>query len=331
MRTLIIAEAGVNHNGSLETACTMVEVAAKAGADYVKFQSFRSDALVREDARKAEYQTRNTGSSSTQREMLEGLELGYDDFEKLKACCRQTGIGFLSSPFDVESLRFLLNLGMDYLKLPSGELTNYPMLIQGAASGLPVLMSTGMATLEEVGEALCLLKSGGSGEVILLQCNTDYPTRYEDANLRAMGALSRVFQTRVGYSDHTLGIEAVLAATALEACVIEKHFTLDRSMAGPDHCISLEPDELRTMIDGVRRVEACLGVPDKKPTPSESLNRPIVRKSIVAACDICCGELLTEDKLTTKRPGGGLSPMLWPRVLGTFAIRAFKKDEYIEI
>ena len=326
----IIAEAGVNHNGSFELACRLVDAAKKAGADCVKFQTFKSEKLVSKSTQKAEYQKRTTGNSS-QQDMLKQLELSYDEFKKLKNYCDKTGITFLSTPFDTDSIEFLELLGMPFWKIPSGEVTNLPYLIRLGCSGKPVIMSTGMCNIEDIRAAMKALKENGSGEISLLHCNTEYPTPFEDVNLRAMNTLRSEFETKVGYSDHTKGIEVPIAAVAMGATVIEKHFTLDRNMVGPDHSSSLEPAELAAMVSAIRNIEKALGTGNKTPSESERKNMAIARKSIVAKRHIGKGEAFTEDNVTVKRPGSGISPMKWFEVLGQMATRDFEEDEMIEL
>ena len=332
--TLIIAEAGVNHNGDMEMARELVRRAAEAGADLVKFQTFNAGKIISRKAAKAGYQIAATGDDETQYEMVKRLELSLDDHHMLKAECEKHGIGFFSTAFDPESLRLLLDLGLDRIKVPSGELTNLPLLRHFAATGLPVILSTGMATLEEIGGAIAVFEQAGvlrSG-IAVLHCNTEYPTPYEDVNLRAMQQIAATYGLAVGYSDHTLGIEIPIAAVALGATVIEKHFTLDRTLEGPDHRASLEPDELAKMCAGIRNVESALsGDGTKKPSPSELPNRAIARKSIVASRDIARGETFDESNLGTKRPGTGISPMRWDEVIGQAAKRGFAEDEPIEL
>ncbi len=330
---IIIAEAGVNHNGSAENAFRMIDAAADAGADYVKFQTFKAEKLANASAAQADYQKRNTGCSESQLDMLRRLELGDDTFRELHAYSLSKGIGFLSTPFDIDSVRFLASLGMDYMKIPSGEITNLPYLRAVAATGLPVIMSTGMCTNDDIRAALDALLNGGLtiGQISLLHCNTQYPTPMSDVNLRAMESLRTAFGTEVGYSDHTLGIEVPIAAVALGATVIEKHFTLDRNMPGPDHKASLEPAELKAMVHAIRNIGHALGSPDKHVTLSEAANIAVARKSIVAARRINKGEVLSDENLCTKRPGTGISPMRWDEVCGRTAIRDFEKDEIIEI
>lgn len=325
----IIAEAGVNHNGSLALAKEMVLAAAKAGADYIKFQTFQPEKLVSRFAGKAEYQKEATGEAESQLEMLQKLALTQEDFVELKDYCKEWGIGFLSTPFDLESITFLSKLDMDFWKLPSGEITNLPYLIKIARTGRPVVMSTGMCELEEVAEAVRCLKEAGAGELTLLHCNTEYPTPMRDVNLRAMLTLGDVFGMPVGYSDHTRGIEIPIAAAALGATVIEKHFTLDKTMEGPDHAASLEPGELKAMVQAVRNVEQALGSREKRVSPSELKNRDIARKSIVARKKIRKGDIFSEENITVKRPGSGISPMRWFEVLGREAGRDYQEDEVI--
>ncbi|MEH2944172.1 N-acetylneuraminate synthase [Lachnospiraceae bacterium KK002] len=329
MSIIIIAEAGVNHNGSLETAKQMVLAAREAGADYIKFQTFSPEKLVSVFAEKAEYQKQTTGTEESQLEMLKKLALTQKDFLELNEYCRQQGIGFLSTPFDLDSIHFLDKLNMDFWKLPSGEITNLPYLLEIAGTGKPVVMSTGMCDLEEIRQAVDCLKKAGTPELTLLHCNTEYPTPMEDVNLKAMAAMEREFHLPVGYSDHTKGIEIPIAAAALGACVIEKHFTLDRTMEGPDHRASLEPEELKAMVTAVRNVEQALGSGKKEPSQSEEKNRAVARKSIVARCRIKKGETLSEDNLTAKRPGTGISPMRWPELMGRKADRDYAEDELI--
>lgn len=329
MALKIIAEAGVNHNGKLSIAKQMVLAAKEAGADYIKFQTFYPKALVSEYAEKADYQKKDMEDMESQLEMLERLSLSHDDFIGLKDYCQEQGIGFLSTPFDMESVRFLDKLNMDFWKLPSGEITNLPYLLEIAKTGKPVVMSTGMCELKEIEAAVTCLKKGGVKELILLHCNTEYPTPMEDVNLKAMLTLRKVFSLAVGYSDHTQGIEIPIAAAAMGACVLEKHFTLDRMMKGPDHSASLEPGELKEMVRAVRNVERAIGTGNKKPSESEKKNMEVVRKSIVAKCEIAKGEIFSEENLAVKRPGIGISPMKWFEIIGKRAERDFKADEII--
>ena len=330
MSVYIIAEAGVNHNGSFELACRLVDAAKAAGVDCVKFQTFRSENLVSGSAGKAEYQKDTTGEGS-QLDMLKKLELSYDEFLKLKEYCDRAGICFLSTPFDLESIAFLDSIDMPFWKIPSGEVTNYPYLAALAKTGKPVVMSTGMCSMAEIEDAVRVLRENGTEEIKLLHCNTEYPTPFEDVNLKAMKTMRDWFGLETGYSDHTRGIEIPLAAVALGAAVIEKHFTLDRNMEGPDHKASLEPDELAEMVSGIRHIEEAMGSGVKEPSPSEKKNIAVARKSIVAKQPIRKGEKLSEDNLTVKRPGTGISPMKWKEVIGTAAIRDFAEDEIIEL
>lgn len=325
----IIAEAGVNHNGNLETAKKLALAAKNAGADAVKYQTFLPEKLVTKTAQKANYQIVTTGAEESQFEMLCKLALPFEAFAELKDYCEQIGIAFLSTAFDPESATFLHELGCKTWKIPSGELTNLPFLRQIAAFRQEVILSTGMATMKEIGETVQVLQNGGAGRIILLHCTTAYPAPYDQINLKAMLSLKKAFGLPVGYSDHSRGIDVPIAAAALGATVIEKHFTLDRSMEGPDHKASLEPDELKRMTKAVRTVELALGSGKKEPTPLEIENSKAARKSIVASCMIQKGELFTEENLTTKRPGTGLSPMLWDKIIGTRAVKDFGKDEPI--
>ncbi len=329
---IIIAEAGVNHNGSLERARRMVEIAAEAGVDYIKFQTFKAEKLVTRSGRTAEYQAQACHAES-QLEMLKELELNYDSFRILSEYCRKCGVGFLSTPFDIESIGFLASLGMDYMKVPSGEVTNLPYLRAVASTGIPVIMSTGMCSLGEVEKALqVFLDSDYSRDnIILLHCTTEYPAPYSDVNLRAMLTLGDAFGTRVGYSDHTEGTEVSVASVALGASVVEKHFTLSRSLPGPDHAASLEPEELKRLVREVRNVSMALGSRIKGVSQSEKKNKEVARKSIVASKEIKRGEKFSPDNIEVKRPGGGLSPMLWDEVVGKTARRDFLTDEYIEL
>lgn len=334
MKTLIIAEAGVNHNGSLELALELVDAAADAGADYVKFQTFRADKLAGKSAKKAEYQARNIGDGDdSQYAMLKKLELSPENHFKLMERCLERGIKFLSTAFDLESINFLENLGLPLWKIPSGEITNFPYLRAIGRTKKPAILSTGMATLQEVEDAVGVLTRFGTPrrQITLLHCTTEYPAPKNEINLSAMRTLGEHFGLPVGYSDHTQGIEIPVAAVALGATVIEKHFTLDRTMEGPDHRASLEPDELREMVAQIRHVESALGDGVKEPAESEKKNIPIARKSIVAARDIGRGETFTEENITTKRPATGLSPMRWEQVIGREAPRDFKAEEAIEL
>ncbi len=330
-RVFIIAEAGVNHNGSIEIARRLIDVAAAAGADAVKFQTFKADKLTCMNVQKAEYQKQTTGAGESQYDMLKRLELTLDMHESLIDYCNEKQIMFLSTPFDIESVDMLNALNMSIMKIPSGEITNLPYLRKIAGLKKKIILSTGMSTFEEVEAALATLKEYGAEDITLLHCNTQYPTPAEDVNLRAMVRMKKELHVAVGYSDHTTGIEIPLAATALGASVIEKHFTLDRTMEGPDHRASLEPEELRRMVAGIRKIEQALGSDRKQVSPSEKDNRDIVRKSIVATRCIKRGELFTEENISTKRPGTGVSPMRWDEVIGMPADRDYKIDEIIQL
>ncbi|WP_042700636.1 N-acetylneuraminate synthase [Methanocorpusculum bavaricum] len=327
----IIAEVGVNHNGSLELAKRMIDAAKDAGVDAVKFQTFVSENLVSCFAEKAEYQKAATGAAENQLEMIKKLELSYDDFRDLKSYAEKLDIIFMSTPFDIDSIDFLAELGMDIFKIPSGEITNLPYLIRIGNLKRKVILSTGMSSISDINEAVTILQNAGTDDITLLHCNTAYPTPYEDVNLHVMNTLHETFRLPVGYSDHTNGIEVSIAAAALGAVVIEKHFTLDRTMEGPDHKASLEPSELKQMVQAIRHIEQALGSSEKQPTGSELVNRDIARKSIVAKCGIKAGTVFTEDNITVKRPGNGISPMKWFEVLGQKATRDFVYDELIEL
>lgn len=330
-KVLVIAEAGVNYNGRLDLAYKMVDVAKECGADIVKFQTGVPEKVMSRYAEKAEYQKKTTGEGESQLDMVRKLMLKFEDFIPLKKYCNEKGIKFLSTPFDLSSIDFLDELGCDIWKIPSGEITNLPYLLRVARTGKSIIMSTGMSTMEEVGAALKVLKENGAGEVTLLHCTTEYPTPFSDVNLKAMNSMKNEFGLNVGYSDHTPGIEVSVAAVAMGATVIEKHFTLDRNMEGPDHKASLEPNELKSLIKAIRNVELAIGNGVKIPSESEKKNIAIARKSIIAARDIKKGEILDESNLTTKRPGNGISPMRWNEVIGTHAIRDFCEDELIEL
>ena len=332
--TVVIAEAGVNHNGSLEMAKKMVDAAADAGVDYVKFQTFCSELLVTASAAQADYQRREAQSEdSSQLAMLRKLELSHADHLALVDYCKQKGVKFLSTAFDLPSVDFLDGLGVDFWKVPSGEITNLPYLRKIAATRRPIVMSTGMSDLDTVKESLDFLLGEGAErkDITLLHCNTEYPTPFADVNLNAMITLRNELGVATGYSDHTLGIEVPVAAVALGAEVIEKHFTLDRNLPGPDHKASLLPDELKAMVSAIRNIEKALGTGLKRVTDSEAKNIVAARKSIVAAVAIKAGEVFTEENLTVKRPGNGLSPMKWYDVVGRQASRDYQPDELIEI
>jgi len=334
-KTLIIAEAGVNHNGSIKLAKKLVEKAKEAGVDYIKFQTFKASKLVTKAAKQAEYQQKNIGNGEdSQYQMLKKLELSPEEHEILIDYCKELGINFFSTAFDFDSIDYLHSLNLGLWKIPSGEVTNYPFLKRIAAYNELTILSTGMCDMQDVKNAVeALYKNGLSKEnLILLHCNTEYPTPFEDVNLKAMDALRKEFGVEVGYSDHTKGIEVPIAAVALGATVIEKHFTLDRNMEGPDHKASLEPDELKAMVSAIRNIEKAVGGDGTKHvSESEKKNIAIARKSIVAACDIKAGEVFTEQNLTVKRPGSGISPMRWEEVLGQKAKKDFNEDELIEL
>ena len=327
----IIAEAGVNHNGSIKIAKQLIDVAAESGADLVKFQTFTASAVATKNAQKADYQEKTTLPSESQHEMISKLELSRDMHETLIAYCKKCEIGFFSTGFDAQSVNMLVELGQQRFKIPSGEITNLPYIRHIGEMGKPVIMSTGMATLDEVRVAMDILLEAGiaKDDITILHCNTEYPTPMEDVNLRAMLAIQDELGVKVGYSDHTIGIEIPVAAVALGATVIEKHFTLDRNYPGPDHAASLEPGELKAMVSAIRNIERAMGDGIKKPSPSEAKNLPIARRSIVAATTIRKGEYFTEDNLAVKRPGTGISPMEWDRVVGGVADRKYLKDDLI--
>ena len=330
--TLIIAEAGVNHNGSLEIAKQLIEVASVAGADLVKFQTFNADRMMISSASKAEYQLQTKSSRESQHEMIRKLELSLEMHEKLINHCEQCGIGFFSTGFDPKSIDLLVDLGLECFKIPSGEINNLPYLRHVGRYGKPIILSTGMARLGEIEAALEVLEASGTPreKVTVLHCNTEYPTPMEDVNLRAMLTIRDALGVAVGYSDHTLGIEVPIAAVTLGATVIEKHFTLDRNQPGPDHKASLEPDELKAMVSAIRNIEHALGDGIKRPSASETKNIAIARKSLVALREIQVGEAFTEENVGVKRPGSGISPMRWDEVLGKNAQRDFSTDELIE-
>lgn len=332
MKTLIIAEAGVNHNGDLELAKQLVASAAAAGADLVKFQTFVTGKIIALHAPKAQYQKGATDPGESQYDMVRKLELSRADHEVLIEECRRHGIGFFSTAFDTESFDLLVELGLDCVKIPSGEITNLPLLRYMTRLGKPVILSTGMANLGEIEAALDVIEQAGTPRslVTILHCTTEYPAPMGDVNLRAMASLKAAFGCDIGYSDHTVGIEIPIAAVALGARVIEKHFTLDRNLLGPDHQASLEPDELKAMVDAIRNVEHALGDGIKRPSQSELKNKVIARKSLVASRVIRAGEVFSADNITAKRPGTGISPMRWDEVMGRPAPRDFAADELIE-
>jgi N,N'-diacetyllegionaminate synthase len=331
MKTIIIAEAGVNHNGSIYYAKKLIDIAFEAKADYVKFQTFKAEKIVTRNANKAEYQKGLTGTNETQFEMIKKLELDKKAHEKLLVYCEQKGIKFLSTAFDHGSIELLAKLDIPLYKIPSGEITNLPYLRHLGGMGKPIIMSTGMSTLNEVRDALNILLEAGAKKykITILHCNTEYPTPMEDVNLKAMLTIRDELGVNIGYSDHTLGIEIPIAAVAMGATVIEKHFTLDRTLPGPDHAASLEPDELISMVNAIRNIEKAMGNGIKKPSPSEIKNMSIARKSIVAKKMITKGENFTEENLTVKRPGIGISPMDWEDVVGSVANRNYEMDDLI--
>lgn len=329
-RILIIAEAGVNHNGSLETAKKLADTAKECGADIVKFQTAKLDSLVSKSARMADYQKKNTGVEESQKHMLKKLLLSFEEFAELARYCKEIGVRFLSTPFDIESIRFL-NPMQDIWKIPSGEITNYPYLVEIGKTKKKVILSTGMAEMNEIQAAIDVLKENGTEDMTILHCTTEYPAPIKDVHLNVLRTMTDAFGYPVGYSDHTLGIEVALAAAAIGATVIEKHFTLDRNLPGPDHKASLEPDELKAMTAGIRKIELALGTSEKKPSEAELKNRLAARKSIVAKTAIKAGDILTAENITTKRPGSGVNPMRWNEALGSKAIRDFEEDELIEL
>lgn len=332
-KVLFIAEAGVNHNGDISLAKKLVDLAAEAGADIVKFQTFKAENLVTADAKMADYQVQNIQKVESQYSMLKKLELKNEDFVELKGYCKEKGIGFLSTGFDLESLEFLKTLKMGLWKVPSGEITNLPYLEFLGACNEPVILSTGMCYMAEIEDAISVLTKVGLKKnfITVLHCNTDYPTPFEDVHLNAMTTIKNNLAVEIGYSDHTSGIEVSLAAVAMGATVIEKHFTLDKSLPGPDHQASLDPSEFKLLVKSIRNIEKAFGRSEKIPSQGEMKNRLVVRKSLVAAHVIEKGEMITKDNLAIKRPGSGISPMKFTEVLGSKAVRSFSKDELIEI
>lgn len=332
-KTLIIAEAGVNHNGDMNIACRLIDAAADAGADIVKFQTFSAERLVTKEAQKASYQKLTTSSDESQYAMLKALELSHEQHIFLQEYCVKRGIEFFSTAFDLDGLDYLMSLGFNKTKISSGEITNLPYLRRVGSFGKQVILSTGMSSLEEVESALAVLEASGTPRslITVLHCNTEYPTPFKDVNLLAMPSIKKALGVKVGYSDHTQGIEVSIAAVALGAEVIEKHITLDRNMPGPDHLASIEPHELMRMVSSIRNIEAALGDGIKKPSASELKNRPVARKSIVASRNIAEGEIFDEKNITVKRPGTGVSPMRWDEVLGKVATHSYAVDDFIEI
>ena len=330
-KVFIIAEAGVNHNGSLDLAKRLIEIAVDSGADAVKFQTFKAESLVSKNAQKADYQKQTTDASESQFDMIKKLELDVETHRELIAYCQEKDIMFLSTPFDHESVNLLSGLGLQIFKIPSGEITNLPYLRHIGSLDKQVILSTGMSNLKEVGDALNILINSGTSKdnVTVLHANTMYPTPMEDVNLNAMLTIQKEFDVAVGYSDHTLGIEVDIAAVAMGASCIEKHFTLDKTMEGPDHKASLEPKELKELVSSIRNIEKAFGSSEKKPSPSESVNIDISRKSIVAKIDIKKDEKFTDKNITTKRPGNGISPMKWDEIVGSIAQKDYKDDELI--
>lgn len=329
-RVFIIGEAGVNHNGNLELAKRLVDVASEAGVDAVKFQTFKTEKLVSKSTQKAEYQMKTTGASESQFDMIKKLELDYDAHRELQDYCKKKKIMFLSTPFDMDSIDLLNDLNIPLFKIPSGEIDNGPYIKKIAALKKPVILSTGMSTLSDIEFALNILRKNGCEDITVLHCNTEYPTPFNDVNLRAMITIRDAFKVKVGYSDHTKGIEVPIAAVAMGAKVIEKHFTLDKNMEGPDHMASLEPAELKKMVDSIRNIELAMGDGIKLPSVSEAKNKNIVRKSIVASKSIRVGEVFTEENITVKRPGNGISPRHWSEIIGKTAMKEYMEDELIE-
>ena len=331
MGVFIIAEAGDNHNGKFELALRLVDEAVNAGADCVKFQTFVTEEVISKIAEKADYQKLSTVDSESQYDMVKKLELSFEQFKDIQEYCKKRGILFLSTAFDLPSIEFLQSINIPFWKIPSGEITNLPYLIKIAKTHKDIIMSTGMSKIAEIRAALNVLQENGAAKISLLHCNTEYPTPMEDVNLNAMQTLRDTFELDVGYSDHTLGIEIPIAAIALGATIIEKHFTLNCNMEGPDHKASIEPQDLKRMVQSIRNIEKALGNGVKEPSPSETKNIEIARKSIVARKSIHKGEVFTEDNLAVKRPGNGITPMLWFDVLGKVATRNFEEDELIEL
>jgi N,N'-diacetyllegionaminate synthase len=331
MSVFIIAEAGVNHNGSIPLAKQLIDVASHAGVDAVKFQTFKAENLVSKNAQKADYQKETTDNNESQYEMIKKLELDIDTHKELIAYCKEKNIMFLSTPFDHDSIDMLNHLGLEIFKVPSGEITNLPYLRHIGSLNKNVILSTGMADMGEIEDALNILIEAGTARqnITVLHANTMYPTPMEDVNLKAMVTIGNTFDLPFGYSDHTLGIEVDIAAVAMGATVIEKHFTLDKTMEGPDHKASLEPSELIAMVQGIRNIEMALGSPIKKPSPSEQPNIIVARKSIVAKSNILQGEVFSEENLTVKRPGSGISPMHWDEVIGQRSLKDYNMDDLI--
>ena len=330
-KTIIIAEAGVNHNGDVNLARKLIDVAVESGADYVKFQTFKTELAISKNAKKADYQKQTTDAQESQFDMIKKLELDKETHVELINYCKKKGITFLSTPFDLDSIDLLYNLKIPLYKIPSGEITNYPYLKKIADKKLPVIMSTGMANMQEISDALNVLLQNGlrKEQISILHANTEYPTPMQDVNLMAMLSIAKEFNVEYGYSDHTNGIEIPTAAVALGATIIEKHFTLDKTMEGPDHKASLEPDELKAMVKAIRNIEIAMGDGIKKASPSESKNKSIARKSIVAKTNLKKGDIFTEENITVKRPGTGISPMRWNEIIGEKAVKDFNIDDLI--
>ena len=332
-RTLIIAEAGVNHNGDIEIAKKLIDAASEAGADYVKFQTFKAEKLVNKNAEKAEYQKENSGATESQFEMLKKLEIDEEAHLILQNYCKVRNIKFLSTAFDLDSIYLLQKLDIDLFKIPSGEITNYPYIQKIGLQNKPIIISSGMSTLEDIQAALETLIEVGvdKNNVTILHCSTEYPTPFQNVNLSAMNTIKDTFDVKVGYSDHTLGIEIPIAAVAMGATVIEKHFTLDKTMEGPDHKASLEPNELKQMVTSIRNIEKSFGNGEKIPSETEIKNLQVARKSIHAKCDIKIGDIFSDDNLIAKRPGTGVSPMKWKDIIGTTANKNYKADDILEL
>tara|TARA_B110000285_G_C15136855_1_gene627581 strand:+ start:955 stop:1959 length:1005 start_codon:yes stop_codon:yes gene_type:complete len=332
-RTLIIAEAGVNHNGDIEIAKKLIDAASEAGADYVKFQTFKAEKLVNKNAEKAEYQKENSGATESQFEMLKKLEIDEEAHLILQNYCKVRNIKFLSTAFDLDSIYLLQKLDIDLFKIPSGEITNYPYIQKIGLQNKPIIISSGMSTLEDIQAALETLIEVGvdKNNVTILHCSTEYPTPFQNVNLTAMNTIKDTFDVKVGYSDHTLGIEIPIAAVAMGATVIEKHFTLDKTMEGPDHKASLEPNELKQMVTSIRNIEKSFGNGEKIPSETEIKNLQVARKSIHAKCDIKIGDIFSDDNLIAKRPGTGVSPMKWKDIIGTTANKNYKADDILEL
>lgn len=330
-KTLIIAEAGVNHNGNFKTALQLCDAAKEAGADIVKFQNWKTEKIILKDVERAQYQKNNVKLEETQFEMLKRLELPYDDFHKIKTYCDNIGITFASTADDIEGVDFLISLGIPFIKISSGDINNIPYLRQIARRNLPIILSTGMSSIGDVDKAYKTLRDVGAEDITLLHCTTNYPCPFEQVNLRAMVTLGNIFRVHVGYSDHTKGIEVPISAVALGASVIEKHITLDTAMEGPDHAASTEPKEFKMMVEAIRNIERALGNGEKRPSKEEKQNSNVILKRIIAAKDIACGDVITEDMLAVMRSNSGFTPLAWDMVVGTRAWRKFSKGDSITI